>query len=75
MLADPPDEEEIQSKWGSFTLKVKADKKGRRWTIDYLTRVENTRVDKSDLAEFRKFQEEIQAAFHVEVTLKALDDS
>jgi hypothetical protein len=74
-LVDLPEEEEVHSKWGTFTLKAKTEMKGRRWIIDYDTRLEQTRVAKADLAEFRKFQEAIQSSFHVELSLKAAVDN
>ncbi len=73
VLVDPPEVEEIRSKWGRFSVKAKADLKGRRWTIDFHTRLDHPRVERADLLEFRKFQEEVQAAFHVEVAMRALD--
>jgi hypothetical protein len=75
VLESPPEEEEIKSKWGTFSLKVKADKKGKSWTVDFSTRLEKTRVEKADLAEFQKFQEEVQQAFRVDVTAKPANDN
>ncbi len=74
-LENPPEDEEISSKWGTFSVKVDADRKGRRWTVDFKTRLNQTRVEKADLPELQKFQEDVMAAFRVDLTLKMLDDN
>jgi Domain of Unknown Function with PDB structure (DUF3857)/Transglutaminase-like superfamily len=74
-LEDPPESEEITSKWGTFSVKVDADNRGRRWTIDFKTRLNQTRVEKDDLIEFQKFQEDVMLAFRAELMLKALEDN
>ena len=56
-------------------MKVQADKKGRTWTVDFHTRLERTRVDKVDLAEFQKFQEDVMNAFRVDVMSKPANDN
>jgi transglutaminase-like putative cysteine protease len=75
VFEDLPKDEEVKSKWGSFTLTAKAEKKNKRWIIDYHTRLEQTRVAKADLLEFRQFQEAVQGAFHVEITAKPIADN
>ncbi len=63
MLEDPPEDEQVESKWGTFSVKVQADEKGKHWTIECKTHVDQTHVSKADLSDFRKFQEEVLERF------------
>lgn len=73
-LGDLPDDEEVRSKWGTFTIKFDEEKRGRRWIVEFHTRLERTRITKAELEEFRTFQDEIQDLLHVAIVMKAIGD-
>ncbi len=75
-LDAPPRDREITAKWGTFRLKVKYDaNQPRRLELDYRTRLEKTRVEPADFAEFRKFHEYISKNYRVWLTLKPGSDA
>ena len=70
-----PKEKTISSKWGTFTLIVKADaSEPRKVDIDFHTRLEKTRIAVEDFDAFRKFHEEVTKAYRVWLTLKPAQD-
>jgi tetratricopeptide (TPR) repeat protein/transglutaminase-like putative cysteine protease len=67
-----PRERFVRSKWGSFTLNVKADADApRRAEVEMITRLEKVRVEPADFEEFRRFHEEVSKHYRVWFTLKA----
>jgi hypothetical protein len=75
LLEDPPEDADVKSKWGQFTLKVTEEKKGRRWIVEFHTRLDRTRVTKAELDEFELFQDAVQASIHVPLTLREIKDN
>jgi len=61
-FGDLPDDEEIESKWGTHTLKVKEEKNGSRWVIESNTRIGQTRVRTAEFDRFREFQNSVSQA-------------
>jgi tetratricopeptide (TPR) repeat protein/transglutaminase-like putative cysteine protease len=71
-LEDVPEERTITSPWGRFEIRVKAphdDTPVRELEISFLTRLENTRVEPAQFADYRRFQEEVGKAYRVWLTL------
>jgi tetratricopeptide (TPR) repeat protein/transglutaminase-like putative cysteine protease len=65
----------IRSRWGTFTLTVKADAEAPRHAeVEMVTRLEKVRIDPADFDEFRKFHEEIAKHYRAWFTLKAATD-
>lgn len=74
-LESVPRERFLASRWGSFTLSVKADADApRRAVVEMVTRLEKVRVEPADFEEFRKFHEEVTKSYRVYFTLKAATD-
>jgi tetratricopeptide (TPR) repeat protein/transglutaminase-like putative cysteine protease len=70
-LDSVPKERDLASKWGTFKLTVKHDDARPRYLeIVYHTRLEKTRVEPADFAEFRQFQEFISKHYRIWMTLK-----
>jgi tetratricopeptide (TPR) repeat protein/transglutaminase-like putative cysteine protease len=70
-LEAPPLDREMESKWGTFRRTVKYDDaRPRHLEVEYSTRLEKTRVEPKDFAEFRKFQEFVSKHYRVWLTLK-----
>jgi tetratricopeptide (TPR) repeat protein/transglutaminase-like putative cysteine protease len=70
-----PRERSLLSKWGSFSLTVKADPdEPRRVELETVTRLENARVEPADFEKFRKFHEEVSKNYRVWLTLKPAED-
>jgi tetratricopeptide (TPR) repeat protein/transglutaminase-like putative cysteine protease len=65
----------VRSRWGTFTLTVKADPDSPRHAdVEMVTRLEKVRINPADFDEFRKFHEEIAKYYRVWFTLKAATD-
>jgi tetratricopeptide (TPR) repeat protein/transglutaminase-like putative cysteine protease len=70
-----PRDRSILSKWGTFTLTVKADPdEPRRVELEMVTRLEKVRVDPADFDQFHKFHEEVSKNYRVWLTLKPAQD-
>ena len=70
-----PREKAIRSKWGSFTVTVKAAAdQPRQLEISFQTRLDKTRIQPDDFEAFRKFHEEVTKAYRVWLTLKSAQD-
>lgn len=55
-----PKEREIQSKWGSFKIRVQSDAKdSRKLLVEFRTRLEKTRIEPADFDAFRQFHESV----------------
>jgi tetratricopeptide (TPR) repeat protein/transglutaminase-like putative cysteine protease len=66
---------EIKSKWGSFSVKIKADGDDpRRVEIEYRTRVEKVRVEPADFEAFHKFHDNVMKHYRIWVTLAPTKD-
>jgi tetratricopeptide (TPR) repeat protein/transglutaminase-like putative cysteine protease len=70
-----PAEQHVRSKWGSFLVRVRADKKDvRRLELTFHTRLEKPRIDPPDFEAFRKFHEEVTKSWRVWVNLTPTQD-
>jgi tetratricopeptide (TPR) repeat protein len=73
-----PSEKSVKSKWGSFTLMVKAakgEKAGREIELEFRTRLENARVEPTDFDAFRDFRDDVNDNYRVWLTLKPAQDA
>src|SRR5262249_28292958 len=60
------EERELLSPWGFFKLKIVSDRSDtRRLELEMHMRLEKTRVEKHEFAEFARFQDEISRAYRV----------
>jgi tetratricopeptide (TPR) repeat protein/transglutaminase-like putative cysteine protease len=66
----PPRDHAARSKWGTFTLTVKEGADRHELDVELHTRLEKTRVEPGDFAEFRRFQEDVSKHYRVWLTLK-----
>jgi tetratricopeptide (TPR) repeat protein len=65
----------IDSKWGFFKLKVTPDKTdSRRLELHMHMRLTRTRVEKADFAAFNQFQEDVNRAYRVWLTLRPITE-
>jgi tetratricopeptide (TPR) repeat protein len=70
-----PREHDLQSKWGSFSLKVTADGDNpRHMELDFRLRLERVRIEPADFDAFRRFHEDVGKYYRVWLTLKPADD-
>ncbi len=70
-----PRERDVRSRFGSFTLRVRAATDDpRRVEVDMHTRLEKARIEPADFEEFRKFHEEVTKYYRAWFTLKAVQD-
>ncbi|MBI2806168.1 MAG: DUF3857 domain-containing protein [Planctomycetes bacterium] len=70
-----PESQEVKSRWGSFKLKVAQDEKNpRRLDLHMHMRLEKTRIERPDFAEFQRFQEKVAGAYRVWLGLKPTAD-
>jgi len=70
-LDSVPREQSARSKWGSFTLTVKADPDDpRTLELTMHARLEKVRVEPEDFDAFRKFHEDVGKYYRVWLTLK-----
>jgi tetratricopeptide (TPR) repeat protein/transglutaminase-like putative cysteine protease len=70
-LDSVPKECELVSKWGTFKLTVKTDPDRPRYLeLHYHTRLEKTRVEPADFAEFHQFQDFVSKHYRIWMTLK-----
>jgi tetratricopeptide (TPR) repeat protein len=72
-----PRERTITSPWGRFEIRVtepEGDGPFRELDLTFLTRLEKTRVQPGEFAEYRRFQEEVTRAYRVWLTLKPASD-
>jgi tetratricopeptide (TPR) repeat protein/transglutaminase-like putative cysteine protease len=77
-LDAPPVNHAVRSKWGAFTLTVKEGSDRHELSVEMVTRLEKSRVEPNDFADFRKFQEDVAKYYRVWLTLKpsaSLDDA
>jgi tetratricopeptide (TPR) repeat protein len=66
-----PKDRSIVSKWGSFQVAVLPDSKdARAFALEFRTRLDKTRVEVADFAEFRKFHEAVNKDWRAWITLK-----
>jgi tetratricopeptide (TPR) repeat protein len=73
-----PSEKSVKSKWGSFTLKVKAAKgakAGREVELEFRSRIEKARVEPPDFDAFRDFRDDVNDNYRVWLTLKPAQDA
>lgn len=65
----------IQSKWGSFRVRVKVDfDNPRRLEIEFQTKLDKPLVDPADFDEFRTFHEDLTRHYRVWLTMKPTQD-
>jgi tetratricopeptide (TPR) repeat protein/transglutaminase-like putative cysteine protease len=70
-----PRERELHSRWGSFSLRVRAgNEEPRRVEVDLHTRLEKARIEPAEFEDFRKFHEEVAKYYRAWFTLKAVQD-
>ncbi len=70
-----PEEKEFRSAWGQFTLKVVRDPtEPRRFEVHMHTRFDKTRVEKSEFADFVRFQDDVARAYRVWIYLRPTTD-
>lgn len=77
VLEDVPAERTVTSSWGRFEVRVKAPAgKGavRKLELTFLARMDKTRVEPSQFAEYRRFVEEVTKSYRVWLTLKPSSD-
>jgi tetratricopeptide (TPR) repeat protein len=67
-----PRDRTVASPWGRFELRVKAPKEGpvHEIELDFLTRLEKTRVEPARFDEFRRFHEQVVKEYRAWLTLK-----
>jgi tetratricopeptide (TPR) repeat protein/transglutaminase-like putative cysteine protease len=76
-LDDVPRGRTITSSWGRFEVRVKAPAGNgpvRDLEVTFVVRLEKTRVEPSQFAEYRRFQEEVSKAYRVWLTLRPSSD-
>ena len=76
-LDSPPRDQTVRcSKWGTFTLKVKPTRDGRRAPVEFefTLRLDKARVEPADFDEFRTFHEDVNRHYRVWLTLKPAQD-
>jgi tetratricopeptide (TPR) repeat protein/transglutaminase-like putative cysteine protease len=72
-----PQEKDITSPWGRFSVKVKEPERDgpvREVEIEFFTRLDNPRVAPADFEAFRKFHEDVAKEYRVWLTLKPVQD-
>jgi tetratricopeptide (TPR) repeat protein len=70
-LEGMPENRTVKSAWGSFALKVTADPKdARRIELHLHTTLEKSRVEMSEFARFSQFQDDVNRAYRVWLTLR-----
>jgi tetratricopeptide (TPR) repeat protein len=70
-----PRDRVLPSKWGTFSLIVRADPDDPRTVeVDTQMRLENCRIRAADFEEFRKFQEDVSKLYRVWFTIKPVQD-
>jgi tetratricopeptide (TPR) repeat protein len=70
-----PRDRDVRSKWGFFTLTVKAIGDGSRQVeLDMHARMDSMKIDPADFEEFRRFHEEVGKDYRAWLTLKPADD-
>lgn len=69
-LDNPPHDQAVKSKWGTFTLTAKEGGDRHELEVELRTRLEKTRVAPADFDAFRKFHEEVGKHYRVWLTLK-----
>ena len=66
-----PEEREVKSPWGFFTLKVTPDPvDSRRLELHMHMRLEKIRVEKTEFADFLRFQDDVSKAYRVWINLR-----
>jgi tetratricopeptide (TPR) repeat protein/transglutaminase-like putative cysteine protease len=76
-LDEVPAAKTITSSWGRFEVQVKppSDKGSvRELELTFVARLDKTRVEPAQFAEYRRFQEEVTKAYRVWLTLKPSSD-
>jgi tetratricopeptide (TPR) repeat protein/transglutaminase-like putative cysteine protease len=74
-LESLPENQSIQSKWGSVTIQVKADSGNpRKLDVQFHTRLEKTRVEAADFETFRQFYAKVFKHYRVWLTLTPTQD-
>src|SRR5205823_6596165 len=74
-LVDPPADRTCVSTWGVLRRTVKADPGGRKWTVQFETRVHRTRVEPKDFDAFRQWQEEVGGAYRVTLSVRTVTEA
>jgi tetratricopeptide (TPR) repeat protein/transglutaminase-like putative cysteine protease len=70
-----PTDQTVQSRLGSFRLKVRPDAKNpRRLELEFRTRLEQGRVDPKDFAEYRRLHQEVSGAWRAWITMTPTRD-
>ena len=70
-FTDLPHNRTVRSKWGSFSLTLKVDATNPRLLeAEYLTRLEQCRVEPADFEEFRRFHGEVSRHYRLWLTLR-----
>lgn len=70
-----PEERAVRSKWGTFRLEVKTfPDDPRRLEFTTHMRLERTRVDRADFAEFQRFHDDVTRAYRVWLNVRPTQD-
>ena len=72
VLEDWPRNKTIRSRWGTFTVRVKAlhASESRDLEVDFKVRLEKVRVASADFAAYHRFHEDVSRDYRVWLTLK-----
>ena len=73
-----PEDKKVQSKWGSFSLKVHpvpAAQAGRVLDLEFNFRLDKVRVEPEDFDAFRSFHDEVSDHYRVWLTMKPAQDA
>jgi tetratricopeptide (TPR) repeat protein len=74
-LESVPEDQSIQSPWGSFKVRVKAEEGNpHKLDVEFHTRLEKTRVKSADFAAFRQFQQQLLKHYRVWLSLTPTQD-
>ena len=73
-LVKPPGDREHSSNWGRFKRKIVAQESGRRWTVEFHTVIDETRIETDDFDDFLLFQENITSHHRVTISLKPVTE-
>src|SRR5262249_46588102 len=71
-FADVPGPQSISTPWGTFALRVThAEDRPRSLELEFRSKVTRTRVEPAEFAAFEKFQDSVQSACRVHLTVQA----
>jgi tetratricopeptide (TPR) repeat protein len=73
-LDGTPSDQTVHSPWGEFTRTAKVLEDGRSVSVDFITRLNKSRIDPADFDKFRSFHDSINRYYRVWLTLKPTQD-